>query len=287
MIPVKPLLSLITALALSACVPFLPGFEPDEEDVIQVGNSSYRLAWSEEFDGEGLPDPARWRFETGYVRNQEEQYYTDSRLENCRVFNGKLHLTARNDTFQGHPVTSASIETRDLHYFHYGFIQVRAKMPHPGAGTWPAIWMMGQNYGEVGWPHAGEIDIMEWVGRAPNVILGSLFLPNPNDPSVPAIRTFPYVLASPQIVTEAFHDYAIEWDESKIRYYMDGVNYVTYYRHDLHADSWAPLTQPHFLKLNLAMGGIIPPLGGGGPIDYSRFPYTFQVDYVRYYEPVP
>jgi len=241
------------------------------------------LAWSDEFDEDGLPDPSNWQFETGYVRNEEEQYYTDARLENCRVFNGKLHLTARNDTFNGHPVTSASIETRGIQYFEYGFIQVRAKMPHLGLGTWPAIWMMGQNYDEVGWPHAGEVDIMEWTGKAPNVILGSTFLPNPLGEDELTFRTFPYVLASSAIATEAFHDYAIEWDEHKIRYYMDGVNYVTYYKHDLNDYSWAPLTQPHFLKLNLAMGGVIPPLGGGGPIDYTGFPYTFEIDYARHY----
>jgi len=276
----------IFALSITACIPFLPGFSPDDDGVIEIGDRRYQLAWSEEFDTDGLPDPAKWRFETGYVRNQEEQFYTDARLENCRIVNGKLRLTARNDTFNDHPVTSASIETRGLHYFEYGFIQVRAKMPHLGLGTWPAIWMMGQNYDDVGWPNAGEVDIMEWTGKAPNVILGSMFLPNPLGEGELTFRTFPYVLASPDVATEAFHDYAIEWDENKIRYYMDGINYVTYHKHDLNDLSWAPLTQPHFLKLNLAMGGSIPPLGGGGPVDFSGFPYTFKIDHVRYFTPI-
>ena len=71
------------------------------------------------------------------------------------------------------------------------------------------------------------------------------------------------------------------------KYYFDNLNYVTYNHGDLGVVSWAPLTKEHYLKLNLAMGGIIPPLGGGGPIDYTKFPYTFEIEYARYYKRVP
>ena len=278
------LLLAVTVVIVSACIPLIPPFSPDDDGIISVNGRSYQLNWSDEFDYIGLVDPDKWGYETGFVRNDEVQYYTDARPENCWVSNGRLRITAHNDNFEDHEVTSASIETFGLYEFKYGFVQVRAKMPHVGNGSWPAIWTMGVNRPQVGWPSCGEVDIMEWVGRAPNVILGSTFLPDGNGDVT--FRSFPYVLLSSQIATNDFHDYAIEWDSEKIRYYMDGVNYVTYYKSDLGPVSWDPLTKEHYLKINLAMGGLIPPIGGGGPINYAGFPYVFEIDYARHYLPI-
>lgn len=269
-------------LLLSACLPVQVPILPGGSNTITVGNKQYRLVWSDEFDYTGLPDASKWKFETGYVRNQEVQYYTDSRLDNCKVENGRLYITALNDSFQGHPVTSASIETLGLQSFKYGYIEVRAKMPHLGSGTWPAIWTLGVNRDAVGWPRCGEIDIMEWTGKAPTVVLGSTFLPDANGNTVS--RNWPYIVANTSILTDEFHNYAIEWDSTQVKYFFDNNNYATYSLSDLGSVSWMPLTKEHYLKLNLAMGGLIPPIGGGGAIDYTQFPYTFEVEYARYYK---
>jgi beta-glucanase (GH16 family) len=272
------LVSLLSILAGSCTT---PSVSPDR---VSIDGRIYQLEWSDEFNNTGLPDSSNWRFETGFVRNHEVQYYTDKRIGNCHVENGLLHITAMNDSFEGHPVTSASIETKGLHNFKYGLIRVRAKMPHLGNGTWPAIWTVGINRDTVGWPLCGEMDIVEWVGKAPTMVLGSTFLPGANGGT--AFRTFPYLVASPSILTDGFHDYAIEWDSTQVRYYFDNINYTTYRSSDLGPVSWAPLMKEHYLKLNLAMGGSIPPVGGGGPIDYSKFPYTFEIEYARYYKRV-
>jgi beta-glucanase (GH16 family) len=276
----KNILYLVICLSLWSCIP--TPITPGSGNTISVGGKIYTLDWAEEFNYTGLPDPAKWRFETGYVRNQEVQYYTDSRLENCKVENGKLYITALNDSFNGHPVTSASIETQDIKNFKYGYIEVRARMPHLGNGTWPAIWTLGTNSETVGWPRCGEIDIMEWVGKAPTVVLGSTFLPDGFGDFT--FRSTPYIVSVPGVVINNFHNYAIEWDSTKIKYYYDKINYATYTLADLGMTSWEPLTKEHYLKLNLAMGGIIPPVGGGGDIDYGKFPYTFEVEYARYYK---
>lgn len=268
-------------IAITACQ---DGFKDPDNGIVVIRGKEYELIWSDEFEYTGLPDSTKWGYETGYVRNNETQYYTDARIENCSVANGKLHITARNDTFEGHPVTSASIETLNKHQFKYGLIEVRAKMPHLGKGTWPAIWLMGVNRSEVGWPKCGEIDIVEWTGKAPTVVLGSTFLPDAAGTGM-TFRSWPYIVSSPSVVTDAFHNYAIEWDSTQIRYYFDDINYTTYKQSDLGV-SWEPLKKFHYLKINLAMGGLIPPIGGGGPIDYSRFPYTFEVEYARYYKRV-
>jgi beta-glucanase (GH16 family) len=280
----KKLFYLAFIVGIVSCIP-VPITPGSGNSTITVGDKRYELRWSDEFSNTGLPDSSKWSFETGYVRNQEVQYYTDKRIENCKVENGRLLITARNDSFDGHSVTSASIETKGHQSFKYGFLQVRAKMPQLGNGTWPAIWTRGINVTEVGWPKCGEIDIAEWTGKAPTVVLGSLFLPGANGTT--NSRSFPYIVSSAGVVTNAFHDYAIEWDSTQVKYYFDNINYVTYNRGDLGAFSWEALTKEHYLKLNLAMGGIIPPVGGGGTIDYTKFPYTFEIDYARYYTRVP
>jgi len=244
--------------------------------------SGWNLVWAEEFNYTGLPNSDFWSFETGYVRNNEEQYYTNQRLENCIVKDGYLQITSLNDSFQNHVITSASIETKDKVSFKYGRIEVRAKMPKLGLGTWPAIWTKGDNYNTVGWPDCGEIDIMEWVGRIPTVILGSIYSKAQSSTGINEGHKF-YVSDSSSFLTEYFHNYVIEWDSTSISYFLDDTNYGTLTIDDFGTD-WDPLTKPHYLKLSLAMGGEIPLYGGGGPIDYTKFPFTFLVDYVRYYE---
>ncbi len=253
-----------------------------EDTTVLIRGKKYVLDWSDEFNYNGLPDSMKWGYETGFVRNNETQYYTDARIENCRVYDGKLHITALNDTFEGHPVSSASIETFGKKSFLYGLMEVRAKMPHLGAGTWPAIWMMGINRPEVGWPRCGEIDIMEWVGKAPIGVLGSLYVQGSGS-SKYAERHWVYISLDTKVFTDEFHNYSVEWDSTQIRYFFDDLNYITFTKADLGAD-WEPLLKEQYLKLNLAMGGLIPPVGGGGDIDYTKFPYTFEVDYARYYK---
>ena len=247
-----------------------------------IVGSGWNLVWAEEFDYTGLPNSDFWSFETGYVRNNEEQYYTNQRLENCIVKDGYLQITALKDSFRNHAITSASIETKDKVSFKYGRIEVRAKLPKLGLGTWPAIWTKGDNYDTVGWPYCGEIDIMEWVGRIPTVILGSIYSKAQSSTVIKEGHKF-YVADSSSFLTEYFHNYVIEWDSTSISYFLDDIKYGTLTIDDFGSD-WDPLTKSHYLKLNLAMGGEIPPFGGGGPIDYTKFPFTFIVDYVRYYE---
>lgn len=111
-----------------------------------AGYDGYRLVWSDEFNYTGHPDPTKWKYEKGYVRNKEIQYYTENRLENCRVENGMLIIEARheNPKFEGAEFTSASILTSGIASWKYGRIEARVKVP-AGKGAWPAFWMKGIN----------------------------------------------------------------------------------------------------------------------------------------------
>ena len=177
----------------------------------------WSLVWSDEFEGEGLPDPSRWTYEEGFIRNQESQYYTRARPENARVEDGALIIEARRERFADEAeYTSASLTTRGIASWRYGRIEVRAKLP-TGRGMWPAIWMLGENIDEVGWPASGEIDIMENVGREPNTVHGTIHGPGySGGGGITGSRTIGQPLA------DTFHTYRVDWEPNIIRWYLDG-----------------------------------------------------------------
>ncbi|HRU01999.1 MAG TPA: glycoside hydrolase family 16 protein, partial [Victivallales bacterium] len=149
----------------------------------------WKLIWCDEFNNNGLPDPTKWNYEYGFVRNEEKQYYTRERMENARVENGLLIIECRKEKFKNHmfklgsnswktkleyaDYTAASIITKNKFSVKYGRIEVKAKLPH-GQGVWPAIWMLGDSHDTKGWPTCGEIDIMEFVGKEPGTIHGTV-----------------------------------------------------------------------------------------------------------------
>lgn len=234
------------------------------------------LVWSEEFAVAGPPDPSTWGSETGLIRNQEAQYYTEARPENARVENGALVIEARKEEYAGAHYTSASLNTLGKREFFRGRIEVRAKIP-TGTGSWPAIWMMGTNIGGVGWPECGEIDVMENVGYEPDTIYATVHTPGSvNDPGrvergghidIPA----PY---------GGFHVYAVEWREDRLEFFCDGTKYFAYRKDDRYPAYWR-FDRPFYLLLNLAIGGT---WGGAHGIDDAIFPLRYEIDYVRYYE---
>ena len=132
----------------------LAGKSDSRAEKIPFDPSRWSLVWADEFDRPGAPDPAVWTPEVGYVRNGEKQYYTRDRPENARVENGLLIIEARKDNWEDKPVTSASLTTKGKRPLLYGRIAVRAKIP-TGRGTWPAIWTLGENIKQTGWPACG------------------------------------------------------------------------------------------------------------------------------------
>ena len=132
------------------------------------------LLWSDEFNGSGLPDAAKWGYEVGFIRNNEKQYYTLQRTQNIRQEGGNLVIESLKEDFQGAKYSSASINTLDKKAFEGDIrVEVKAKLPH-GKGIWPAIWMMGTNIKTVGWPKCSEFDVMEFVGHTPGKVYGTL-----------------------------------------------------------------------------------------------------------------
>jgi beta-glucanase (GH16 family) len=226
------------------------------------------LVWSEEFSTPGAPDATKWSYNTGAGGwgNNESQYYTTS-LDNAVIEDGKLKITAKKEIFMGSDYTSARLVTDGKFDFTYGRAVIRAKLPS-GAGTWPAIWMLGSNYTTAAWPACGEIDIMEHVGNQQNTIHGTLHYPGHFGGNGNSGTT-----NNPTASTE-FHEYSVVWNEDVIKFYVDDTMY-----HSFVNDASTPFNHDFFFILNVAMGGNF-----GGNIDPDFTQASMEVDYVRVYQ---
>lgn len=227
------------------------------------------LVWSDEFDGTGLPNSLYWGFDTGAGGwgNNEVQNYTNT-TNNVRQENGKLIIEAKKS---GNSWTSARVKSQGKKFFTYGKVVFRAKLP-TGGGTWPALWMLGENITTISWPRCGEIDVMEHVGNKPNIVQSALHTPNNNGGgAIVASRSVP-------TATTEFHDYAVAWSADRIAFYVDDVLYHTYSPATKNNNNY-PFNWDFFMIMNIAMGGN---LGGAIAADltYARM----EVEYVRVYE---
>ena len=229
-----------------------------------------RLVWADEFDKPGSPDPANWGFDLGTGDNgwgnHELENYTN-RQANAIVSDGTLKIIAKKEPYNGSPFTSARMLSNNLYSFQYGKIEVRAKLP-AGIGTWPAIWMLGDNISTAGWPACGEIDIMEQSGGQKSVVYGTLHYPT---------EAGQYGDGSQVNISDAstaFRNYAAMWTPNSIQLSVDGAVYYT-----LSNNSSIPFNHPFFIILNVAMGGNF-----GGTVDPSFTTDSMVVDYVHVYQ---
>jgi beta-glucanase (GH16 family) len=234
---------------------------------VSVGLS---LIFSDEFDTPGAPDPSKWGYDIGTGSggwgNNELQYYTN-RSDNVVVSNGTLKIIAKKENYSGSAYTSARLLSQNKFSFKYGTVEARAKLP-AGVGTWPAIWMLGNNITTAGWPNCGEIDIMEHKGSDLNKIFATLHHPGHSggngDGSTKVISN----------ATTEFHLYKMEWNANTIKFYVDNSLFYTFAN-----TSSLPFNQNFFLLLNFAMGGNF-----GGSVDPAFTNATFELDYIRVYQ---
>lgn len=256
----------------------------------------YKLVWNDEFDKDGAPDPSIWNYENGFVRNHELQWYEPE----CASINGGIltieakKVSRKNPWFEKGSsdwrksrsdieYASACITTKGKRHVKFGKICVRARIP-VGEGAWPAIWLLGET---MEWPSCGEIDIMEYYryeGK-PTILANACW---GNDKKYDAVwnsQKIPYdhFLNKDPFWAEKFHIWSMEWDKDAIKLYLDDelLNVI-----DLHktvngkiGKGKNPFHQPHFLLLNLAIGG-----DNGGTPDIECYPLKYEIDYVRVYE---
>ena len=246
--------------------------------------TGWTLVWSDEFNGPTI-DTSNWGYEIGYQRNNELQYYTD-RPENARIENGQLLIEGRRESYNGYAYTSASLVSKGKRQFQYGRIEMRAKLPY-SQGAWPAFWTLGVQGSPVAtacWPATGEIDIMELIGGGvrDSQAYGTIHWNQGDLTACGAGHTSNgtmYQLPSGRFA-DGYHMFAIEWSATRIDWFVDNIRYHTA---DISAANQSELRQPHYLLLNLAIGGGWP----GSPDSTSIFPMKYYVDYVRVYASAP
>ena len=250
--------------------------------------AGYKLVWADEFNTDGPPDPANWTYEKGFVRNHELQYYQP---ENARCEKGLLIIQAKKET-KPNPgyvadskdwkksraeinYTSSCILSRGLQTWQYGRFEMRARI-NISAGLWPAWWTLGV---EKGWPGNGEIDIMEYYRGK---LLANIACLGENRKAEWFSNTFPADSLGGKKWADQFHVWRMDWDEQAIALYLDDVllNKVSLDKLvNKDGSSFEPFKQPHYMLLNLAIGG-----DNGGDPEKTVFPNRFEVDWVRVYQ---
>ncbi len=258
----------------------------------------YELIWQDEFTKDGELDTMDWRYEKGFVRNEELQWY---QAENAFCEDGKLIIEGLKEDIQnsrykaGSPdwrenreyarYSAASVQTSGKREFCYGRFEVKAKIP-TACGAWPAIWTLGR---EMMWPFCGEIDIMEYyrIQGKPHILANVAWGKDQirevewDSEKIP----FDRFLAQDPEWADKFHVWRMDWDSTAIRLYLDGeLLNETIIRDTMNGRFVAyknPFRQPHYLLLNLAIGGY----NGGIPED-EAFPMRYEIDYVRVYKKI-
>lgn len=235
-------------------------------------------SWQDEFNYTGKPDAAKWSYDLGDHGwgNNELENYTD-KIENAKVENGNLVITAIKEPSDKQQYSSARLVSKGKADFTYGKFEIRAKLPK-GRGTWPAIWMLasGNSYGNKGWPDNGEIDIMEHVGFDQDRLHGNIHTKAFNH----AIKTNKGNNVIVKGLSEDFHVYTCEWTPETVKILVDGNAYFTFQKEATYQWPEWPFDKPFHLILNVAVGGN---WGGQKGVDDSIFPQKMEVDYVRVY----
>lgn len=256
----------------------------------------WQLVWSDEFNGEGAPDPAVWNFERGFVRNQEAQWYQS---ENAYQQDGYLIIEGRkehrpNPTYDSKSrnwgrkrefieYSSSCITTSRKKEFLYGRLEVRAKIPTAG-GSWPAIWTLGSG---MEWPSCGEIDIMEYyrIKGEPHILANAAWGNDRRFDAVWNTKRIPFAHFTEKNPdwADQFHIWRMDWDEEHIRIWLDDelmndIDLSTTINGSI-GHGTNPFHKPQYILLNLALGGM-----NGGTIDDSALPMQYIIDYVRIYQ---
>jgi len=243
----------------------------------------WTLVWSDEFNGPNgsVVDTSKWVTETGGGGwgNDELEYYTNRPL-NAHQEDGNLVIRVLQEKYTGSDgvsrnYTSARLKTLEKFTEAYGRFEARIKIPR-GQGIWPAFWMLGDDIDKAGWPTCGEIDIMENIGKEPMLVHGTIH--GPGYSGANGIGA-PYALPNKQPFADDFHVFAVEWEPTAIRFYVDKDLYATRIPSDLPQGTKWVYDHPFFLLLNVAVGGGWP----GSPDASSVFPQEMLVDYVRVY----
>jgi hypothetical protein len=235
----------------------------------------YLLTWSDEFNSNSI-DTNNWNFEIGGGGwgNNELEYYT-GRIKNAFQSSGHLVIEATAENYEGSNYTSARMTSQNKQQFQYGRIDIRAKLP-VGQGIWPALWMLGVDFPQVGWPACGETDIMELIGTYPQEIFGTIHWADSTGGNASSGSQFS--IASGDFSMQ-FHVFSLIWKKDSISLLVDDQVFFNEQAGQVSNGNW-PFNNPYFFILNVAVGCNWP----GSPAATTTFPEFLFVDYIRVFQ---
>jgi beta-glucanase (GH16 family) len=275
---------LFTSLMVCMYLPVMSLAQKVQSDTL----GHYQLKWADEFNKDGAPDSTNWRYEHGFIRNHELQWY---QAQNAVCHKGILTIEVKKEHVPNPKYvvgstnwktnrefieySSSSINTHGLRSFQYGRFIMRARID-VDAGLWPAFWTLGVSQP---WPSNGEIDIMEYYKNKllANIACGAAAPSQAkwysNKKPIDSLGTG---------WSKKFHIWRMDWDENSISLFVDDQLMNRVALKDLvnqDGSNFSPFMQPHYILLNLALGG-----DNGGDPSATQFPRKFEIDYVRVYQ---
>jgi hypothetical protein len=249
----------------------------------RADGSLWDCAFRDDFEGRDL-DRSKWLVQqtaiSGMYGGSDGCYVDNSRT--VSVADGALHLTSTvlDDTFTCHspfgdfPTNAevATVATRSRFTQTYGRFEARMRFPAENniAGSHSAFWLYPQEHTYGRWPASGEIDVAEWYSALPSNVFPSVHYAGEDK-----TRSSGYDCLMPTAST-AFHDYAVEWSPTIMRFYYDG--------HMCFSHSWSPIgmttpqpfDQPFYIVLTQVWG-----LGWNSRTEQSSDTSTLVVDWVK------
>ncbi len=249
---------------------------PEGESYVPDG---YNLVWNDEFDQGTMPDTSRWGYQTGNHgwTAKEVQMYTEADSANVGVENDLLRITAKAEKDKRYPFSSTRLVTKHKATFEKGYFEFRAKFP-PGEGLRSAIWMVGDTVSKIGWPLAGEIDIVEHYGKIPTAIGAAVQTPANFWNGKGQLGGSTLIPTA----TEAFHVYGLEWTDELMTFTIDGKPFWNYEPLPGQGIKGWPFDWPFYMVINVSVGGV----RGARSEKYQEedFPANLLIDYVRVYQ---
>ena len=254
------------------------------------GSAHSAVVWSDEFNGTEI-DTDTWIWDVGgFGFGNGQMEYNTSRAKNSYTTNGTLVIEAFREDYFGNAFTSARLNTQGRFAFKYGSLEARIKMPDTENGLWPAFWLLGNNFPGIDWPDCGEIDIVE-LGSKGGIADGmqqerfNVAMHFSNAAEVK--QSFVEWDDAPVDLSLDYHDYKVSWTPTDMTFYLDGILVATW---DITPAYMAEFHQPHFVLLNLAIGGWPDDpdsyTGVGTPAGVTALPLAgssekMQIDWVR------
>jgi len=286
----KLLTTVLIFISVSISAQTSDPYKPDSEKPKDI--KGMKLVWNEEFNYFGKPDSTFWRYEKGFVRNQEIQWYQP---DNANCANGVLLIEGRREQFNNPKYdststnwknnrkkvlySSASINTLGKKQWLYGRFEIRARID-TAMGAWPAIWTLGTFNP---WPSNGEVDLMEFyrIKNTPTILANVAWGTNQRSVAKWDSERIPLAAftSKDNDWVKKFHIWRMDWNKDSINLYLDDVLVnACPLSQTINADGTNPFTNPQYLLLNLALGS------NGGDPEKTNFPIRFEVDYVRVYQ---